>query len=743
LYLIDEANIESHGYWERFTNDPEWREAFIDRGSRMVERDKNHPSVIIWSLGNESGYGPNHAALADWIHQHDPTRPLFYDAARNVPEMDIISTMYPTLEALVRFATVPGETRPFIMCEYAHAMGNSPGNLKEYWETIEAYPRLRGGFVWDWVDQGLRRKASNGEEYFAYGGDFGDEPSDKSFCINGMVFPDRTVHPALWEHKKVAQPVKVEAIDLATGRVRVANQYFFRDLSHLEVSWILEADGRVLQAGDLGRLSTPPCRGEEVAVPLQPFKAEANTEYWLALSFRLGEDTPWASQGHEVAWEQFKLPVRLPVVTPAPLNNMSPLHLADAPAQIIFSGADFSLAFDKLQGRISSLRYHGKELIYRGPRFNIWRAPTENDLGSFGEEKAAKRWRSAGYDQLEEEIERVDVERVSAQKARVKVKSTLQVPEGIALEPLEQPGERLMMVGFLLNFFISEELLVEACQRLGIAFAESPGKNKMEKIQALLPGLAAQDRVLELLKTVASLIVEKGQPVPDELAQVAALDTLDLEPVPPTPAHFDVDYTYTIYGSGDVQVDTHFIPAPGLPFLPCAGLQMALPGGYEQITWYGRGPHEAYIDREEGARVGVYSGSVDEQFVPYIVPEENGNKTAVRWVSLTGMDGVGLLAVSLGGQAGGEWPADGWLEVSAHHYTTEDLTRARHPYELNRVDEIILNLDYAQSGLGSAACGPGRLEKYKLKAVETTFSLRLCPFDSKEVTAAALSKQIY
>jgi beta-galactosidase/beta-glucuronidase len=204
LYLIDEANIESHGYWERFTNDPEWREAFIDRGSRMVERDKNHPSVIIWSLGNESGYGPNHAALADWIHQHDPTRPLFYDAARNVPEMDIISTMYPTLEALVRFATVPGETRPFIMCEYAHAMGNSPGNLKEYWETIEAYPRLRGGFVWDWVDQGLRRKASNGEEYFAYGGDFGDEPSDKSFCINGMVFPDRTVHPALWEHKKVA-----------------------------------------------------------------------------------------------------------------------------------------------------------------------------------------------------------------------------------------------------------------------------------------------------------------------------------------------------------------------------------------------------------------------------------------------------------------------------------------------------------------------------------------------------------
>lgn len=220
LYLIDEANIESHGVWDRLTKDPMWKTAFLDRGSRMVERDKNHPSVIIWSMGNESGYGPNHAALADWIHQKDPTRPVHYESARNEPYLDILSVMYPRLDQLIDLATVEGEQRPLIMCEYAHSMGNSPGNLKEYWEIIEAYPRIRGGFVWDWVDQGIRRIAENGEVWYAYGGDFGDEPSSLSFCHNGMVFPDRKVHPCLWEYKKVLQPVRVEPVDLLVGKVK-------------------------------------------------------------------------------------------------------------------------------------------------------------------------------------------------------------------------------------------------------------------------------------------------------------------------------------------------------------------------------------------------------------------------------------------------------------------------------------------------------------------------------------------
>ena len=278
----------------------------------MVERDKNHPSVVIWSMGNESGHGPNHAALADWMHEFDKTRPVHYESARNEPYVDMISTMYPKLDKLIEFATVPGETRPFIMCEYAHSMGNSPGNFKEYWDIIEAYPRLRGGFVWDWVDQGIARKTEDGRTWFAYGGDYGDQPSDFSFCCNGLIFPDRRPHPALWEMKKVYQPVAVKAVDLTEGRVQVVNKHFFSDLSYLEPSWQVMADGKVLAEGVLAPLTTPAGQSEEIVLPLPRIKPGAGTEYWLQVKFVLGADTAWAPKGHEVAWDQFRLPVHAP-----------------------------------------------------------------------------------------------------------------------------------------------------------------------------------------------------------------------------------------------------------------------------------------------------------------------------------------------------------------------------------------------------------------------------------------------
>ncbi|TFG67059.1 MAG: beta-galactosidase subunit alpha, partial [Anaerolineales bacterium] len=208
IYLIDEANIETHGSLGKLANDPAWKKAFMTRGIGMVERDKNHPSVLIWSLGNESGYGPNHTALAQWMHVNDPTRPVHYEGAtgwgghytgpESAPEIDFISVMYPTLERLAELASVPDETRPVIMCEYVHAMGNSPGAVKEYWDIINAYPRVMGGFVWDWFDQGLRQTTPDGEDWFAYGGDFGDSPNDGDFCINGLIWPDRAPHPSLW-----------------------------------------------------------------------------------------------------------------------------------------------------------------------------------------------------------------------------------------------------------------------------------------------------------------------------------------------------------------------------------------------------------------------------------------------------------------------------------------------------------------------------------------------------------------
>ena len=226
--MIDEANIECHGlanirgphYRKEPANDPEWLHAFMERSVRMVERDKNHPCVIMWSLGNESGFGPNHEAAAGWIHGYDPTRPVHYEGAIHKSgkvsrSIDVLSVMYPSIERLIQLAEDPDEDRPLIMCEYAHSMGNSTGNLKEYWELIHKYKRLCGGFIWDWVDQGLKRRTEDGREYWAYGGDFGDEPNDGNFCINGLVWPNREPQPAMWECKKIQQPIDVEAVDLS------------------------------------------------------------------------------------------------------------------------------------------------------------------------------------------------------------------------------------------------------------------------------------------------------------------------------------------------------------------------------------------------------------------------------------------------------------------------------------------------------------------------------------------------
>jgi beta-galactosidase len=716
IYLIDEANVETHGVWDKLTKNPDWQLAFVERGSRMVARDKNHPSILIWSLGNESGEGPNHAAMADWIHQHDPTRPVFYDAARNAPYVDILSSMYPKLDALTKAAQEPGETRPFIMCEYAHAMGNSPGNLKEYWDIIEAHPRLRGGFIWDWVDQGIRQVTSDGKVWYAYGGDYGDEPSSFSFCCNGIVFPDRSFHPAVWEVKKVYQPVRVEAVDLLAGNVAVINSYFFSNLDGLEITWKLSADGRVLQSGVLPRLPTPPGGRETVNIAFKKPKLEPGVEYWLTLSFALAEDTPWASKGHEVAWEQFKVPFEVPATPAAPDEALPALKLTQTGKQVTIDGEDFRLVFDKQAGTIDSLCYMKNELIERGPKINFWRAPTENDLNTWGDERAAIHWREVGLDQLEEHITAVSVLQPKPQVVQISVKSEVAVRAGAELPKPQAPIEMLGQLEMGLNMLLDDRLMVALCERLSIPYDTLPGNTKEDKIKGLAYQAAVSNRLFDVVKGVYELYIDEGLPVPDPLKAIIATGNIEIESPPKPAAHFDCDYVYTILGNGEVLVDTHVLPGEGLPFLPRIGLQMNLPGGFEQFTWYGRGPHETYVDRKEGAQVGVYRGTVDEQFVPYIVPEENGNKTEVRWVTLTNLDGFGLRA-----------SADRLLEVSAHHFTPEDLTVARHPHELVRREEIILHLDYGQSGLGSASCGPGRLEKYCLQPEEVRYRVRLQP----------------
>ncbi|MBI4926646.1 MAG: DUF4981 domain-containing protein, partial [Anaerolineae bacterium] len=733
LYIIDEANIESHGIWDKPTKDPEFKEAFMARGSRMVERDKNHPCVVIWSMGNESGHGPNHAALADWMHAFDPTRPVHYESARNEPYVDMISTMYPKLDKLVEFATVPGETRPFILCEYAHSMGNSPGNLKEYWEIIEAYPRLRGAFVWDWVDQALIRKTEEGRPWFAYGGDFGDKPSDFSFCCNGLIFPDRTEHPALWEIKKVYQPLAVTAVDLSAGKLAVRNKNFFGDLSYLTPTWSISTDDRKLAEGRLPALHAGPGETEEITIAIPRLPALPGAEYWLTLSFALTEDTLWGAAGHEVAWEQFKLPMAVPQDYPLSAGSLPELKIEESLARMVFLGKNFSLVFDKQDGRMVSLKQAGRELLSTGPAINFWRAPTENDLNTWGEERAAMRWRSVGYDQLAETITGVKAERIAKDSARIVVTSEVKVKDGAVLPPAETAEQRLRMLQMGLTMMLSDEALMALCPRMGLEYSALPGMNKEERIRSFISELAKQNRIFEMLVALKSLLVEMQQPVPPELEGVIEAGGYEMAPKQPDPAAFSVETQYTIYGTGDVILDVHVKPeVEGLPFLPRLGMQMLSAPGMEKLTWFGRGPHETYVDRQEGAKVGVYSASVDDLFVKYVLTQENGARTEVRWAGLTGEDGRGLMIAG-----------SPWITLSALHYSVSDLEHSRHPHELTRLDEVVLNMDAAQSGLGSASCGPGRLEKYQLKAEETRFRLRLRPYDAQHESPVWLSKEAF
>jgi beta-galactosidase len=746
IFILDEANVESHGVWDRLAKDPEWETAFLERAVRMVERDKNHPCVIVWSLGNESGYGPNHDVMANWIHANDPTRLVHYHPAgeEGASIVDVLGPMYPPVSRLIQMAQDPEETRPVVMCEYAHSMGNSTGNLKEYWEAIEAHKRLQGGFIWDWVDQGIRQVTDEGEEWFAYGGDFGDEPNDGNFCINGLIGPDRVPHPGLWEHKKVLEPVRIEPVDLAAGKVRIVNKYLFSDLRGLDISWTLSADGEVQQSGDLPRLDTPAGGSAAVTVPVREPELEPGTEYWLNVSFTLAQDALWAERGHEVAWAQFKMPFDVPAGSRLKVADMPALELGESETQITVCGQDFSLAFDRRTGRIASWQYAGEELVGKGPGLNIWRAPTDNDATTWGEQRAAISWREAGLDRLQESLSEVGASQVGPQTVQVKVRAASSASVDVAAAQSERWTQMLQGLHWGLAHMADEEQLQVLCTQLGLSYADLAGMQKREKVQDLIAELDRQDRIPELLKVLSPLVTAAlGDGAPNEtveqLCKGAEMSSEELKAsfAPQATTRFDCAYTYTVYGSGDVVVEAHVVPSEGLPPLPRIGLQMVMPGGYEDFAWYGRGPHESYVDRKQGAEVGVYGGTVDDQYVPYVTPQENGNKTDVRWATLTNEAGRGLLVAGKTGESG-----QPWLNVSVHHFTTQDLTEAKHTYELKRRDEVTLNLDYAQGGLGNGSCGPGVLPQYLLEPREVRFSLRLRPFSMQTSSPVQLSKQM-
>ena len=440
IYVLDEANIETHGLMGYLTNQSEWHMAFQDRIVRMVERDKNHPSIIGWSLGNESGSGPNHAGAAGWVKDFDPTRFIHYEGAQGQPEhpdytiygseefrkrgrtanptdpiwVDVISRMYANLEDLETLAKSPYISRPIMECEYAHAMGNSLGNFQEYWDLMHSYPNLIGGFIWDWIDQGILKTDENGKEFFAYGGDFGDTPNDNNFCMNGVIASDRTPKPQTWEAKYVMQPVQITAVDLKNGLIRILSRFNFANLNEYKVSWTLSEDATEIQSGTLEGLSLNPGANKVVKIPFKEISPKTNTEYWLRISVRLKEDKNWAKAGHELAKQQFKLPFETEVT--AKEMDSDNITFDETEEQIVVSSKNFKVSIGKKSGLIESYETGNKQVITSALKPYFWRPLTDNDESGWRAQQRLAIWKDLP------EMLSVDDMNLDASSARVSVK---------------------------------------------------------------------------------------------------------------------------------------------------------------------------------------------------------------------------------------------------------------------------------------------------------------------------------
>jgi beta-galactosidase len=629
LYLVDEANIESHGigYDPRHTlaAKPEWKAAHLDRVASLVERDKNHPSVIIWSMGNEAGDGPNFQAAYAWMKERDPTRPVQYERARLLDHTDIYCPMYSHPDRLREYAARHASgglpSPPMILCEYAHAMGNSVGALREYWDIIESSPVLQGGFIWDWVDQGLRQQDDQGRDYWAYGGDYGpaDVPSDGNFNCNGLVQPDRTPSPALQEVKTVYQPIAFSAVDLRKGKLRVHNRHAFSTLEPYEGAFSVTVDGQLLAQGELKLPQVEPGQTKDFRVRLPSVPAVSHQETFLTLTLALSADTLWAPQGHIVAHAQF--PLNTPTELPrAAASTAAGMQLQSTDTAYTLSGPSFSLRVNRQNGSLESYVHQGRELIRQPLAPNFWRAETDND-------SAGNNWMQTN---------------------------------------------------------------------LGIWRLASP----------------------ERVVTSTHAVVSNGRhrlTVHGNLAE----------------GHVDWIQRYEVSRGGAVQVAVQIMTETDMPEFPRIGQQLALPREYDTVTWLGRGPHENYADRSTSALVGRYSMPLREFVHHYTRPQENANRSDVRWIAFTNDSGQGFLAVH----------GDRLLNASAWPYSQLDLEQATHIHQLPNRDFVTVNLDLGQRGVGGInSWGAHPLPQYTLPAGFYHYDFLLLPLSGTETDLSAIAR---
>lgn len=388
MYLIAETDLECHGFeltgdYKWITDDPSWELAYVSRMTRMIERDKNHPAIIFWSLGNESAFGCNFRKMTDVAHEMDPTRLVHYEGDFDVESADVYSTMYTWIEnpkkPYLMKDIIEKSKKPHIHCEYCHAMGNGPGNLKDYQELVYAHDKLQGGFVWEWFDHGIESFTESGEKYYRYGGDFGDDPSNKDFCIDGLIMPDRTPSPGLYEYKKVIEPITTTAVDIQKGIINLLSRYDFANLDRFNLVYKVMEDDVILQTGFMAVPSIEARANKDITLPydLSAIKVKPGAHYYVNISYQLREDTNYASSGHELATAQFELPLYKEgiVVRPEGILNVEKEHTT-----LHVKGANFSLDFNLVNGNLMNIVRDGMQVLSKGPRLTLWRAPISNDM---------------------------------------------------------------------------------------------------------------------------------------------------------------------------------------------------------------------------------------------------------------------------------------------------------------------------------------------------------------------------
>lgn len=398
IYLCDEANLESHFYWDKFAKDSTWITPFMDRIYGLVMPNKNHPSVIYWSLGNESGFGPNHIKMSEWTRNYDKTRFVHYNPADRDASIDIIGPMYPTVESFI--ANARDDKRPVIMCEYAHAMGNSVGNLKEYWNPVYTLPRAQGGFIWDWVDQGFAKENINGKTYFANGGEMKDSISEKYTAFDGIVLADRTPQPELYELKYIQQPFRSEIKDDKLGIIKIKNWTETLNLSDFQTEWKLLENGKTIQFGKIENLSLKPLESKDLKIPYTEITPKPGKDYFIEIIFKLNKKLKWANEGHVVAYDQFKLAIYAPPAILEIQKSVIDFKAIQNNEYVSILGHNFKIIFSKSSGDLLRYYLYNTEVIKSGPKANFWRAPTDNDDTPISATaQSAYNWKRYGFHQ--------------------------------------------------------------------------------------------------------------------------------------------------------------------------------------------------------------------------------------------------------------------------------------------------------------------------------------------------------